>query len=220
MTLSYHTPGQPTLLPDELRQAIPPLRLIFWGALLLILDLSFTQTTNNTGIKFDICNDALGMALIVYAVFRLRTMRVPGNYRPVMTFIAVMAVIGLLESLHDHIIYQTPDFLSLLRSLTGILQLLATTLFCVAMRWLSIHAGLPAAAGLWRITTWLFGLIYLLPLGLLYLAGFAAFFTGASINLQLGPAGLILLPLFLAPVISFFIATSKMKNEMTERQTQ
>ncbi|EUA02441.1 hypothetical protein I545_6655 [Mycobacterium kansasii 662] len=43
--------------------------------------------------------------------------------------------------------------------------MIATVVFCVAMRWLSEEAGLQRSAKSWKVTTWLFVIIYLIPVG-------------------------------------------------------
>lgn len=47
-------------------KAVTPLRMIFWGALLCILDFSFSSYSSRnggpaSGFQFDILNDLLGM---------------------------------------------------------------------------------------------------------------------------------------------------------------
>lgn len=39
------------MIAESGRRAITPLRMIFWGGLLCIFDLTFTETTNGTGFK-------------------------------------------------------------------------------------------------------------------------------------------------------------------------
>ena len=56
----------------------------------------------------------------------------------------------------------------------------------------------------------LFVVIYLIPLGLFYLAAGVAILTGESFHIDLGPLGLLLLPVFAIPVIHLFVSTSRM----------
>ena len=91
--------------------------------------------------------------------------------------------------------------------------LIAVLVFCVAMRWLSTEADLETAARSWTTTIWLVTLIYLIPLGFFYIAATVALVTGTSFNINLGPAGLLLLPVFCLPLIHLFISTSRMRSE-------
>lgn len=80
------------------------------------------------------------------------------------------------------------------------------------MRWFCDEAGLWEAVRSWRTTTVLFVVIYLLPLGLFHLAAIWAMVSSTSFNIDLGPAGLLLLPVFAIPVVHLFISTSRMKR--------
>ena len=199
-----------TQLP--VKQAIAPLRMIFWGGLLCIFDFNISQTTNGQGFKFDILNDALGTALIAFGVFSLASAPVHRRYASVMTFVLVVSVLAVLDALRDHLIVPLPSPIYMLLNLFNLACLAAIVAFCVAMRWYCEEAKLPHAAASWSVTTILFVVIYLLPLGLLYLAGMFAMLTGTSFNFNLGPAGLLLLPVFAIPMIHLFVSTSRMSR--------
>jgi hypothetical protein len=197
----------------SIKQAVAPLRMIFWGGLLCVFDITFSQTTNGQGFKFDILNDALGMGLITCGVFSLASAPVHRRYASVMTFVLIVSVLALLDAIRDHFILPLPPAIHLLQSLFGIACLAAIIAFCVAMRWCCEEAQLPRAAASWSVTTILFVAIYLLPLGLLYLAGVFAMLTSSSFNFNLGPAGLLVLPVFAIPLIHLFVSTSRMSRD-------
>jgi hypothetical protein len=89
----------------------------------------------------------------------------------------------------------------------------ATVVFCVAMRWLSTAASLETSARSWSTTILLFVVIYLIPLGGFHLVGTVAMFTGTEFQFNLGPAILLLMVVFVAPLIHFFLSTSRMGRE-------
>jgi hypothetical protein len=97
-------------------------------------------------------------------------------------------------------------------NLFGLVTLLAIVAFCIAMCWFCLEAGLSAAARSWNVTTLLFVLIYLFPLGLLYLVTAVTMASGQSFNMNLGPAGLLILPVFAVPVVHLFVSTSRLKR--------
>ena len=196
----------------EVKRAITPLRLVFWGALLCILDLSFSSTTNGVGFKFDILNDAVGMVMITVGVFTLSDIRVTDRYQSSMLFIKIISVLVTISAVVDHFIIPLPPPIVLFSVLLGLLSMVAIVLFCVCMRWFCIKAEMDTPARSWYVTTILFGVIYLLPLGLFYLAGGVALLTGESFYIDLGPAALLLVPVFLIPVIHLFVSTSRMKR--------
>ena len=85
------------------------------------------------------------------------------------------------------------------------------------MRWLCIEVNLRASAKSWKMTTLLFSIIYLIPLGVSYcVAALIRPAAAESFKIELGPAGLLLLPVFFAsmiPMIHLFMSISRMKNE-------
>lgn len=196
----------------SVKRAVTPLRLIFWGGLLCIFDFTFSQTTNGQGFKFDILNDAVGTILIAVGVFRLAEIPVHSRYATVMKFLRVVSVLAVLEAILDHFIISLPPAFYFALNLFGLVTLAAIVAFCVAMRWFCEAAHLGEAARSWNVTTALFVIIYLIPLGLFYLAAAAAIVTGKSFNIDLGPAGLILLPVFAIPLVHLFVSTSRMKR--------
>jgi hypothetical protein len=147
----------------------------------------------------------------------LAMIEVEPRYAIAMLFLKIVAVLGCAKALHGHLIYDTPLLISLLIDLQGFLAMAATVIFCVAMQWLSRHAGLERSAGSWKVTTILFILLYLIPLGLFYLASLAATATGESFRINLGIGGLALIPVFLIPLVHFFISTSRMRDEAKAR---
>lgn len=198
---------------EDIKSAILPLRFIFWGGLLCVLDFSFSSTVNGSGFEFDILNDAVGAACIAWGAFKLAALQVDDRYARVMTFVKIVAALEVLDAIRDHFIMPyTPPIIDFLTNVFGLVVLAATVAFCVAMRWFCERANLRAAASSWRFTTLLFVFIYLLPLGLMYVAGCIAILTENSFHFDLGPAGLLLLPLFLWPVVHLFISTSRMKR--------
>jgi hypothetical protein len=198
---------------QSVRRAITPLRMIFWGGLLCIFDITFTQTTNGQGFKCDILDDTLGALLITVGVFKLGAMAVHSRYATVMGFVQLVSVLAVLNTIRAHFVMPLPPLVHVVLNLFGLVTLSAIVAFCVAMRWFCEGAGLAGAARSWKVTTGLFVLIYLLPLGLLYLVTVVALASGQSFNINLGPAGLLLLPVFAAPVIHLFVSTSRMKRE-------
>ena len=187
--------------------------MIFWGGLLCIFDITFSQTTNGQGFKCDILDDTLGAILITVGVFKLSAIAVPGRYATVMGFVRIVSVLAVLNTIRAHFIMPLPPMVHVVLNLFGLVTLSAIVAFCVAMRWFCEEASLSGAARSWNVTTWLFVLIYLFPLGLLYLVTGVALASGQSFNINLGPAGLLLLPVFAVPVVHLFVSTSRMKRE-------
>ena len=197
---------------QDVRRAISPLRMVFWGGLLCVFDLTFSEVHGREGFRFDILNDAVGMLLIAVGAFKLAGIRVHDRYAGTMTFIRIIAVLGVLDAVQEHVIAPRPQVVGFVLAVLALAMMVATVLFCVCMRWFCEEARLPDAARSWRTTAILFGVIYLVPLGLFYLAAAGAILTGSSFHINLGPFGLLLLPVFAVPIVHLFISTSRMKR--------
>ena len=189
----------------EIRRIITPLRLIFWGGLICVLDFKINE--------FDLLNDFVGMIMITWGVIEVSKVKVHDHYSMAMLFVKILAVLTSLQALQEHFTYRIPEFLSVMLYVIGAASMLATVVFCVAMLWLSSEATLQRSVRSWKTTTILFSVIYLIPLGIFYSAAAVAIAIGKTIDIDLGLAGLLILPLLLLPLIHFFVTTSRMKNE-------
>jgi hypothetical protein len=191
--------------------------MIFWGGLLCVFDISFSQTTNGNGFTFDILNDALGTILIAVGVFRLAAIGVHSRYTNVMGFVQIVSILAVLNAIRAQFITPLPDAVQIALNLFAVITLVAIVAFCVAMRWFSEEADLPEATRSWSVTVTLFVVIYLVPLGSLYIMGAVAIASGTTFNIELGPAGLLLLAVFAIPLIHLFVSTSRMKRAAEAR---
>ena len=196
---------------QEIKATITPLRLIFWGGLICIFDLTISQTVNGEGWKFDLINDFVGMLMITWGVHQLRKIDLHDRYRKAILFVTFIAVLSCIEALHGHLVYDTPPLVSFMLSALGAMTMAATVTFCLAMRWLCSEAHLQRSEQSWRTTTVLFVIFYLIPVGLFYCAAAIAIVTETSFSINLGPVGLLLLPVFCIPLVHLFVSTSRMK---------
>jgi hypothetical protein len=199
--------------PNEIRGAIVPLRLVFWGGLLCVLDFSFSRTVNGEGWSFDILSDFVGMAMITVGTMRLARFEVPGLYGAAVVFVNLVAVLCCVDAIHDHFVYRVPVAVVVAEGLLGLASLCATVTFCVAMKRLCAEAELRRSESSWRTTTILFVVIYLIPLGLFYAASLIAILARSRFRIDLGPIGFLLVPIFLVPLIHLFVSTSRMAGE-------
>ncbi len=121
-----------------------------------------------------------------------------------------MAVIQTLEAVRAHFVMPLPGVVSFLLMLVSLAVLVAIVLFCVAMRLFCEEARMAGPAASWKFTTILFVVIYLLPLGLLYVSTLIALAANSSFSFNTGPAGLVLIPVFVVPIAHLFMSTSRM----------
>jgi hypothetical protein len=202
----------------SIQAAITPLRMIFWGGLLCVLDFKFNETRNGEGWSFDVLSDAVGVLLILIGVIRLREIGPgPGMARAPsgkLGFAAFAAVLALGKAIHGHFLYRVPDEMTLILTTVSLLSLVGIVGFCTAMQDMCRDWGLDRSRGKWRATAILFGFIYVAPLGLLYVYMAAAQLSGEPFRLNLGPEGMLLIIPLLIPLVMLFSSTSTMVTEI------
>jgi hypothetical protein len=190
--------------------AVKPLRFIFWGGLLWLFDLTFTYTSNGSGFRIDLLDDTVGTLLITVAVFRLSRAPVSIRYERVMVFLKTVAIASVISTAIHHVVFEKPSVFVVMDNLFGLCQLLATILFCTAMQWFSQAADLHKPADSWRVTSLLFIVLYVVPLGILYIVSLGATLTGSTLRLDIGFWIIPLLMIFAIPIAHLFISTSRM----------
>jgi hypothetical protein len=105
---------------QSIKEAITPLRMIFWGGLLCILDITLNfKTTEGWGFKCDILDDTVGMILITVGVFRLRAIPVHQRYATLMKFVQILSVLNLLDSIRAHFVVPLPAVLRVVLDLSA-----------------------------------------------------------------------------------------------------
>ena len=196
----------------DLRRAVTPLRLIFWGALICLIDIDLKIRIGGGPSKFDLLDDFVGMILITVGVFRLAALdRGPGYSGP-MTFAKIVSSISMIKELLDHWSFETGEAWGFCCSLISFAELAAVLLFCRSMRVLCEWNGLGEAAQSWHTTFMLYVVLYALPLGGLYLFSLIVKLSGKSYNVDVGVAALLFLAVLFVPLIHFFVSTSRMKR--------
>lgn len=202
---------------DALAATITPLRLIFWGSLLCLIDISFSQTVNGSGFKFDLLDDFIGMTLIAVGVFRFARFAPSHSYAKSMAFVKVVAVVSTFKALIDHVAFRAPDVWNFAWTFFSLAELAAVILFCSNMHLLCRALELDGPARSWKTTATLFVCIFAVPLGLFYSASLVAMLIGKSFSVNLGPLGLLLIPVFAIPIFHFFASTSRMARAAGRR---
>jgi hypothetical protein len=187
----------------DVRSAIKPLRLIFWGGLFWIIDFKI----NN----FDLLNDVLASILVALGVQRLARIDVSERYHKLMRPVYLVALISIFVTILKMFSLGQP--FTLLFTLFTLAQLAAIIAFCVAMRWFCLEAGLMRSAESWRLTTILFLTLFVGPLALMYLAMLGGQVLGTTWSLSLGLSVLFVLAAFVVPFVHFFISTTRMRRE-------
>ena len=188
--------------------------MIFIGGLICIFDLSFSSTFNGSGWKFDLFNDFVGMVMVTWGVFKLAEFAVGDHYNKAMRFVKIVVVLICIDELHNHFVYQPPSMVVFLDVLLAIAGLVAYIVFCKSMQWLCACAELNRSEKSWKVTMWLFIIIYAFPLGLFYVYSLFALITENYFHFNLGAAVVVLIPVFCVPVVHLFVSTVRMKTNL------
>ena len=133
------------------KQSSLPLRLIFWGGILCVFDITFSEAVSHngrimSGFRFDILNDFAGMLLITGGVLKLSRFDIDISYRRSMQFVTTCCILNCVTALVWHFVLQPPDFYSIGLNLLGLATLGSTVLFCSAMHRLSNEFSLERSA--------------------------------------------------------------------------
>lgn len=202
----------------SITQAVTPLRMVFWGGLLCVFDLTFSSTTSVNGqvawgFRFDFLNDFVGMLLITTGVSRLSGFAIDSSFVSSMRFIFVCCVFNCVEAFMGHFVFQSPVALDVLLSLLGLATLCATVMFCTCMSRLAGAFSLNHSARSWLTTRLLVVILWVIPLGLLHLLGLGAMITGQSFHWDIGVFFIPVLIAMCIPLIHLFVSTSRMRHE-------
>jgi hypothetical protein len=201
--------GTPPWVPvEDLFRTLTPLRQIFWGGVLCVLDFRING--------FDILNDVLGMLLIAAGVFRLAAIPVSRSYARGMGFLKVVVVLSTFRTLINQFSFEKPPAVQVVWTLYGLVDLAAILVFTATMRLFCTAARLSEPAASWRTTMNLFIFLYALPLGILDLVWSVTIATGSRFHVDLGPAGLLVLIPLLIPLVHLFVSTSRMRRAALE----
>ena len=112
-----------------------------------------------------------------------------------------------------HFVFRSPVALDIMSNLLGLATLCATVMFCTSMNKLSSAFSLHQSADSWLTTRLLVIILWVIPLGLLYLLGLGALVTGQSFHWDIG---VFIIPAFVVliiPLVHLFVSTSRMRSE-------
>ena len=194
----------------RLRRLHKPLSFVFWGGLLVVLDLNLTFGFIGGGhVHFDLLHDTLGFALVATGLLRITARRAwRDGWEVVIGFVtgaAVAAFVGDLVSWwfpwRDLVPFGVAVFLWLV-------FIVAVILFALALAWLARDLHLPTVERAWHRTAILAAACYG---GTMVQILLTKSFTG---QLALQTRSVVLLVAYwvvlAAPLVSLFLAARHM----------
>lgn len=198
------------------------LNLIFWGILIILIDLSFWRTVNGSGIKIDLVNDLIGAIVIYSAVARIGKIEIQNdNYIKKMLFAVLAAGIQFFFALADFVIMEVPHLFNVIGSFLSLGVIWGGIKFCESMSLLSIEKSLMQSEQRWikvkKLVLW----IYFIPsiIGTL-LNLLLSFYKGKKyewhidMGLSEGIGFVILVILIIAPMIYALFTIQLMLREI------
>jgi len=212
---------------QSILRSVRPLRMIFFGTLLLVIDVYVSWTVNRQGIRIDFLNDTAAWVLLAFAACSLARFAVDGTFGARMAVVKIVAIIALIDSTFEFFIIPLPWPIELARHLVSLAAVVAAVLFCTAMRQLSAARALVRSEPRWRVTGALFLLLYLIPDAVAFAVIWISWFSvdeGRRVRIQaegmgvlIGVAAIIvLIALALVPLVWFLISTHGMAREALE----
>lgn len=201
---------------EDIIHAVRPLRRIFWGALLVLVDISFSLDFGEIGLRLDLLDDTLGMLLITLAVGRLRDIPMGGWYGTRMVFLHWVAIVALLDSFLQHFIFPKPWLLASLSLVMPFVMIAALLVLCACMRDVCRAATLSGEAQRWQRAFALFLVFCGIPSVLLVMVESGVLTVGLPAHFTPTPGMLWIGLLFLVPPLYFFRATSSMARAIEE----
>lgn len=201
---------------SDIIHAARSLRWIFWGALLVLLDIIFSMTFGEIGFRLDLLDDTPGMLLIIAAVGPLRGIGMGGWYATRMVFVHWVAIIALLDSVVQHFIFPKPWLLAFVSLVLPFVMIGSMLVLCVCMRDVCQAATLSEAARKWQRAFVLFLIFNGIPSILLVMVAPGVLAVSLPAHVTPTPGMLWIGLLFLVPAIYFFSATSTMARAAEE----
>jgi hypothetical protein len=151
----------------RIRHAATPLRLIFWGLLICVLDFTFAEKSGGYGFRFDFLNDVVGTCMIAAGVYWLAEFPVSEAYRKAMAFAKAMSFLSIASAVLEHFVVPMGSPLGLLMIVVNAFVIAGIIVFCEAMCWLCESAALGHLANSWSKTFTSLVYLYAIPMGIL-----------------------------------------------------
>lgn len=202
-----------------MQHIIRNLNLIFWGAIIVFLDFSFSKTMNGTGIKIDLINDFVGSIMICVGVSRIAKLQISiPSYKTSIRFVIVASVLQILFSVLDFVVIKTPEIIITIKNIAGLFIYLGIVMFCRAMMFFSMEGVLKESQKRWKIAKYLFLWVYLIPFGTFVLLGesfFLLYNERYESQIYSGMKGrMIIFAILLIPIIYGLVTIHTMKKEI------
>ena len=208
-----HTPHQPAPPPGALAGAVDPLRSVYWGALVVLVDITF--------FGFDVLVDFIGWLIVLGGAIGLFRLPMGWRFRQRMLFTALVSILFLLRgALPGSAVARHADWIPQVIGAVLVLGSIALGVICLAMARASRAGACGRAAEAWD-TAWRGSLfLHIAPAAWLFVLPLVRNHLPRDI-LQaipdMQPSGLGRLAmklLLLVPIFLFGIAITRMREDL------
>ncbi|KAB8141747.1 hypothetical protein F8S13_18575 [Chloroflexia bacterium SDU3-3] len=210
-----------------MRSTIHPLRMIFWGLLLCIIDFKIKLGFSGVVYRIDLLSDTIGMILVIVGVSRVASTYKGSDVDDWFVFSLVCAWPTFGLTILEVFVGDEVAWYRFLSSTVGLFSMMATALFCFAMHYVALDSQLPRSADRWKgtaITVLVWWVGAGIAANIIALAVHLSWIQNPSqwLTIQVGSAlifgtvvvlALLFCMLFL-PLISFWRSTSHMQREL------
>lgn len=189
------------LTAADLRRLTSASNLIFWGGLLLAIDITYTSRD----IRLDLFSDAIGAILVAVGARRLREIAVSDEYAKAMRFVFTLSVVTAVVATLMHMPMAAPPVIGAALQVFALIVVIGVAIFCRAMRRLCERALLVQAVHAWSIADRLVLAILVVPAAILALLGSLLALSGEPVHFD-SPIVLLIILVQLIPVVAVLTA--------------
>lgn len=207
-------------MTDPLHRADLPLKQIFWGILLVLLDFSLTLNSGGSGVSCDILHDVIGYLLISVGAGSLARIVPTGPQQKRLVLCQFIAILSIPFAILNSFIFERLPLISAMESAMSLAQLIGLCVFSHSL-WVLAAQRQMRVTKLLQVATALLVVCSLLPLGMFYLMGTVVSLTGQTFTRDLTAVVVVaMLVLMLAPTIVLLVAISRMRRELNRPATE
>ncbi len=203
----------------EALKAVTPLRLVFWGSMLYIVDYvpAWAKTER---WRVDLFSDVVGMVLVAIGASLLWRLPVhqPSNdrYSGLMRMVKYVAIGSAIVAAMEHVVFYHPRALNVFLALFGAVRAVTIVLFGWSVMYICTEAKLARAHKSWTVTMFLLGGILGLPLLYCSYVTFLTLLAPGGLPMDLGWAKPALTIVWAIPLAAVYVSTSHLAKEATE----
>ena len=204
------------LSKQEALKAVTPLRLVFGGAMLYIVDYvpAWAKTER---WRVDLFNDVVGMILVAVGASLLWRLPVhqPSNdrYGGLMRMVKYVAIGSAMIAAMEHVVFDHPRALNVFLSLFEAVRAVTIVLFGWSVMYICDEAKLVRAHKSWTVTLFVLGGVLGMPLLYYTYSTFLTLLAPGGLPMDVGWAKPGLTIVWAIPLAAVYVSTSHLAKE-------